>query len=138
MSVFRDIQAALDTKLNTISPAVATAWENKTYKPVKGTLYIRPTNLPGDTVQAGLGDTGEDNTIGVYQVDVFAPGGKGKKAAVDQADTIANLFKRGTDMVYNSRTVRVQSVSRGSARNDDGWYHLPVVINYYSFTQPRS
>lgn len=138
MSVFRDIQAALDTKLNTISPKPPIAWENKTYNPVKGTLYIRPTNLPGDTVQAGLGDSGEDSTIGVYQVDVFAPGGKGKKAAVDQADTIADLFKRGSDLTYNGRTVRIQSVSRGSARNDSGWYMLSVIIAYYSFTQPRS
>jgi hypothetical protein len=138
MTVIYDIQAALDTKLATLSPSTPTAWENKTYTPTKGTLWIRPTNLPGDTEQAGLGDSGEDMTIGVYQVDVFAPAGKGRKVAQQKADAIANLFKRGTDLTYNSRTVRINSVSSGAARNDDGWYHLPVIISYYSFTQPRS
>lgn len=138
MSVFIDISAALDGRLNTMASLPPVAWENVEYAPVVGTLYLRPTLLMGDSTQASLGDSGEDENIGVYQVDVFAEAGTGKNAAIVMADNIANHFKRGTDMVYNGRTVRVQSASRGPASTSDGWYQMPVNITFYSITDART
>jgi len=138
MSVFRDILYCLDAHLKTLVPLPPVAWENKNYKPVKDTLYLRPTILPAETVQATLGDNGTDSNSGIYQIDVFTPSGKGIKAAIEMADKIANLFKRGTYITYNGRTVRVKSVGRERSSNDDnGWYIVPVVITYISFTEAR-
>ena len=138
MSVFTDISAALDGRLNTLADSPPVAWENKEYTPTKSTLYLRPTNLAGSTTQSSLGTSGEDMNEGVYQVDVFAPAGRGKKAANDAADGVADHFKRGTDLTYNGRTVRVRSVSRGAGRNSNGWYQIPVIINYYAITAART
>lgn len=139
MSVFLDISAALDSRLNTMTSLPPVAWENKSYDPTLGTLYLRPTLIPADTIQATLGDSGTDQNSGIYQIDVFAEAGQGKNAAVVMADNIASHFKRGTDLTYNSRTVRIRSVSRQVAVNNaDGWYQIPIEINYIAFTEART
>lgn len=138
MSVFLDISAALDSNLNSMSSLPPVAWENRDYTPVVGTLYLRPTLIAGETVQATLGDSGTDNNTGIYQIDVFAESGKGKNEAVVMADLIADQFKRGSDLIYNGRTVRTRNVSRQvGISNADGWYQVIVEVSYISFTEAR-
>lgn len=139
MTVFFDISAALDGNLDSMSGKPPIALENGKYTPVMGTLFVRPTLIPGDTIQASLGSTGTDQSVGIYQIDIFSEAGEGKNEAIIMADLIADQFKRGTVMTYNSRTVRVMNVSRGSSVNNvDGWFQIPIVITYISFTQPRT
>ena len=139
MSVFLDISAALDSNLNSMVGKPPIAWENSGYEPTVGTLYARPTLIAGESTQATLGDSGTDMNIGIYQVDVFAEAGQGKNEALVMADLIADQFKRGTVLTYNSRTVRVNNVSRQAGINNaDGWYQVIVEVNYISFTQPRT
>ena len=139
MSVFKDISAALDRNLNDMAGKPPIDWENQGYEPANGTLYVRPTIIPGDTVQASLGDAGQDVQVGVYQVDIFAKAGEGKNDALAMADLIADQFKRGTVLIYNTRNVRIQSASRLVAANTtDGWFQLSVQINYISFTEART
>lgn len=137
MSVFIDLSAALDGRLNSMASLPPVAWENKKYDPVKGTLYLRPTLLPGDTVGGTLSATGSDENVGVYIVDVFSPADGGKNEAVTMADNIADQFKPVTELTYNGRLVRCISVSRGSAIVGDGWYNIPVRVRYHSFTDKR-
>lgn len=138
MTIFFDIQAALDSRLNDLQDLPDVAWENINYEPVPGTTFIRPTNLQGFTEQLTLGDNGQDQTDGIYQIDIFTDANTGKAAGLRLVDIIADQFKRGTDLTYNSTTVRVQNVSRGTALNSDGWYQVPVLINYYAITAARS
>lgn len=139
MSIFLDISAALDSHLNDMVGKPPIAWENLAYEPAIGTLYARPTLLPADVIQSTLGTNGTDSNIGIYQIDIFAEAGQGKNEAVVMADTIADHFKRGTDLTYNGRTVRIRSVSRQTAiNNEDGWYQIPIEINYISFTEART
>lgn len=139
MSVFLDISAALDTHFNTMVGKPPIAWENKAYTPVVGTLYARVTNLQGDTVASSQSASkGQDITLGVYQVDVFAEAGKGKNDALVMADTIADHFKMDTELTYNSRLVRVASVSRGTTNTSDGWYQVPVEVVYNAYSARRA
>jgi hypothetical protein len=138
MSVFTDISAALNTHLKNMTSVPPVAYENKEYSPTLGNLYVRPTVLFGDTTQATLGTAGEDLNIGVYQIDVFAKSGNGVNTAIASADLIANRFKRGTTLTYNSRTVTVVSAQRRAGIQNDGWYQIPVEIIYRSFTQART
>ena len=136
-TAFTDIGSALDKHLDEMPSAPSTAWENKKYEPVKGTLYLRATRLPGEGEQATLGDGGEDLNEGIYQIDVFAPSDDWKKDALAMADLIANRFKRGAILTYNSVNVRIKKVWIDTGRNSDGWYHIPVNVSYYSHTQAR-
>jgi len=107
-------------------------------KPVKDTLWIRPSLLPADTSGATIGaTTSTDLNIGIYQVDVFAPASEGKNAAMVQADLIADHFKRDTELTYNSRKVTIKNVGQSPAQIDGGWFQIPINIEYYSFTVER-
>ena len=133
-TLFNDMQAALDTRLVAMSGGYDIAFPNIPYEPEAGTTYLRPTFLPAETVQAGLGDIGKDITVGIYQVDVFNPAGAGRTAI---SDTIADHFKRGTNLAYNGITLRVQSVSILPATIDGSWQIVPVSISFYTYTDAR-
>lgn len=137
MTAFIDINAALETKLSTISGSPDIAWENIEYTPTNGTLFLRPTNIPGD-VDSYPGVSGLDMHIGIFQVDVFTDAGISPTVGLQWADTVADLFKAGTEMTYNSRTVKTTRVSRRAAIQEGGWYQIPVEITYLSFTTART
>lgn len=133
-TTFNDVQAALDTKLKTLS-GTPVAFPNVPYKPQAGTIYVRASFLPTETVQVSLGATGKDETNGIYQIDVVAPRGSGRPQLLD---TVADLFKRGTVLTYNSINVRVRSVSMAPAILDDEWYFVPISVNFQTYTEARS
>jgi len=137
MSVFTDISIALDTRLGTMSGLPDVAWPNRTYTPVIGTTYLRPTLLPADSIAATVGTSGTDENIGVYQVSVFTEAGNGKSAGMVMSDLIASHLKRDTELTYNSRTVRIKNVSQSPASTSGGWFQIPVNIEYYAFTAKR-
>ena len=131
---FNDMQAALDSQLDSLD-STPVAWPNVPYEPSAGTVYFRPSLLPGDTAQVTLGATGQDETNAVYQIDVVVPRGTGRPT---QLDTIADHFKRGTVLSYNGTKLRVRSVSIGPAILEGAWYFVPVSINVQTYTGARS
>ena len=134
-NVFLNIGSALDKHLNDMVGKPDVAWENKKFKPVNGELYLRPTNIQGETTAI---TSGQDETIGIYQVDIFAPVGDGKYEPLIMADKIANQFKQDSTLPYNSQLVKIRNVSRGTiSNNDDGWLHIAVEITYYAFSDKR-
>jgi len=138
MSVFGDLDKMLVAHLNSMVGLPSVAWENKDFDPVHGNIYLRPTLLAGEVYQASLGENGTDGNLGIYQIDIFIESGKGRSEAVNMADIISNHFKRGTYLTYNGRTLRTKNVSRRvGTNNGDGWYQIPVIINYIAFTTAR-
>ena len=136
-TVFADISAALDVQLSIMAGVPPVAWANIPFTPVSGTLYIRPHVLPNNTAQAAAGSTGIDRHEGIYQVDVLAPAGRGKKEATEMADLVANHFARGTTLAYNGTNVRLGSVSRTSGEVDEDRFVINVSIEYFTHTAPR-
>ena len=131
---FNDIQGALDNQLSTLTSSPPVAWPNIPYEPSVGTAYLRPLFLPGDTTQAGLGDTGLDDSFGIYQVDVVYKAGTGRSTL---PDSVADHFSRGTVCSYNGVNVRVRSVSIGPMIQDEAWVFVPVSISWQTFTPAR-
>lgn len=134
MSVFNNIQTALDSRLATYVD-LPVAFPNVPYKPQAGMPYLRATFLPAETVQASMGATGKDETNGIYQIDVVVPRGSGRPQALD---AIADLFKRGTVLTYNGVKLRIRSVSIDSAILDDEWYFVPISVSFQTYTEARS
>lgn len=131
---FNDIQAAFDNRLNTLTGGYDIAWSNIVYEPDVGTTYLRPSFLPTDTVQVGLGSSGLDDTRGVYQIDVVYPAGNGRTTVTD---SVADHFKRGTTLSYNGTNVRIISASIGPALRDGAWNFVPVSIAFQTYTDAR-
>jgi hypothetical protein len=137
-TIFKDLSAALEARLATLSGLPAVAWPNLNYVPTLGTLFIRPTILPAETVGATMGtSTGTDSQSGIYQIDIFAPSGVGRSATTTLADAIADHFSPLTELTYNSQIVTIISVSQGVAYVEDAWYHTPIEIKYLSYTTAR-
>jgi hypothetical protein len=95
---------------------------------------LRLTFLPALTEQADLGTAGKNRNIGIAQVDVFAAGENGWGDAFDKADDVAEHFKRGTRLTSGGVTVTIESVQIGPQLSFDGWFQLPVSINYLAYT----
>ena len=131
---FNDIQAALDTRLSALAGGNPIAWPNIEYAPTGGTTYLRPSFLPADTLQSGLGVTGLDETNGIYQVDVVYKANSGRTTV---ADAVADHFKRGTVASYNGVNVRVRSVSIAPAIFEGAWHFVPVSVSFQTYTEAR-
>lgn len=136
-NIFSDISSALDARLDTLANKPAIAWENRKYKPVADTPYLKPTNLPADVSQASLGTAGLDKHIGIYQVSIFVELLTGKKEGNNLADAIANHFARGSKLVYDTAKLRIINVKIGQGRRDITHYHIPIDVNYETYTEAR-
>tara|TARA_S200002703_G_scaffold132666_1_gene120543 strand:+ start:2575 stop:2982 length:408 start_codon:yes stop_codon:yes gene_type:complete len=131
---FNDIQSALDNRLNTLSGGYDIAWSNIKYEPAGDETFLSPNFIPEETLQVGLGANGKDETNGIYQIDVVYPAGQGRSTV---PDSIADHFKRGTVMTYNSVSVRVRSVSIEQAITEGAYHFVPVSVNFQTYTDAR-
>lgn len=136
MSAFNDISIALNQRLQGYAVAndLDVAYENITYEPTTGTIWVRPTVLPAAVNRIGMKNTDTEIHEGVYQIDVFAPSDQPKAIALALADDISDYFSKGLTLTYNSSSVRIGTKSVGAGSREDSWYQLPVFINYYSIT----
>ncbi len=131
MGVFTNIEAALHTRLATLSGSPPVQWPNTRYQPVENTTYLRPTILPAATSLETL--AGMEQHVGIYQVDVYVPLEKGVSALDTLLDSIQSLFKSSKTLTATD-VVFVQAVSRSPAVRDEAWYTGFVEINYICYS----
>jgi len=68
MSVFTDIDTALNTKLKSAT-ALFIQWPNTEKPAIDHTMFVRPTNMPALSQLETL--AGSTKYVGVYQIDIF-------------------------------------------------------------------
>lgn len=130
---FKDIQLALDVRLNQIAAPIAVAFENTAYKAVPGTPWIRPTvlNSRGETLDL---DNAHDSP-GIYQIDLFYPVNKGTADLLIKLDDIAEYFAAEKSISFNSSNILIRSISKTPSRIDDNvWFaaSLEIIFNCYT------
>lgn len=125
------IAAALATQLDTLN--LPTHWENTSFTPVAGQIYVSESLLQGATIPIGIATGSSDELGGIYQVLVYAPMDAGKGAGRTVADTVSAAFQRGARFTYNSVTVTIQSVSQSAAFISGDRFVIPVSIAYRAF-----
>jgi hypothetical protein len=126
------IRAALQTKLNAMTPALATAWENAPYTPVEGTPYQAAYVMPASPENPTMGD-GFFRMVGIFQINLFYPLQAGTATAEARAELIKSTFERGTSMTSGGVTVvanKTPEISQGRA-DGDRWM-IPVKIRWYA------
>jgi hypothetical protein len=131
---FSDIEAAFTVRMNEMNDRPGVAWPNVKFEPNAKKPYLRLSILPAQTVQASLGSIGKDETNGICQISVFVPAGSGR---TNLPDMIADHFKRGTVLAYNTTRVRLRAPSIGPAISDGAFYFVPVSIPYQTYTEAR-
>ena len=126
-----NIRIALETRLNAMSPSLATAWEGVPYTPVTGTPYQQINLVLAQTENPTLGD-GMYRVTGFMQVLLCYPPGTGPKAAATRAELVRNQFQRGLGLSSGGIEVLIdRTPSIAPAIIDGDRYRLPVTV-YFS------
>ncbi|PIP01782.1 MAG: hypothetical protein COX55_09025 [Zetaproteobacteria bacterium CG23_combo_of_CG06-09_8_20_14_all_54_7] len=99
------IRAALETALNGMSPALATAWENAQFMPVAGTPYQQVHLLFATPSNREMGDRYQE--IGYLQCKLMYPLAVGTATIAARAMLLRTTFKRGNTFVSGGITTTV-------------------------------
>ena len=135
MGVYTNIQAALDTKLNTITGSPSIAWPNTEFTPTHGTLFLEPNILPVPSTLATLNDYHRYG--GIYQVNVYVPVEKGTATLNLWLDRVHDLFDK-TTLTSGGDSVLIQNIDKGpvlrDTDNDIEYYRGNIDINFITYT----
>lgn len=130
------IRQALETRLNTMTPSLATAWEGVVYTPVTGTPYQQVNLLSANAENPTIGGT-MYRQAGIFQVLLCYPPSNGAKPAATRAELIRDHFKRGTTLTSGSVEVLIEyTPSILPAIIDGERYRLPVSIRWSADIYP--
>lgn len=132
-SIYDDIRAALEVKLNGVSDLPEVAWENLTYTPTTGTSFVKPRLVPTVREPAVRGLNPQIYYQGIFRVDCFVPEGLGPAAADDLADKIIDAFEATTDVTNGSTIVSIRYAEREQGMPDGSFFMVPVNISWYIY-----
>lgn len=132
-----DIQSAFMQKLGTLSnsPTLRVALENENFSPNTDEIWLKPNMLPVRTRTVELGDNGQNEKGGIFQITVYAPKNTGPGAGLAVVGKLLDLFKRGTSLSYGSVVgIRLLAPYRGPGIPEDAWWGVPVSVPWFTFT----
>lgn len=75
---------------------------------------------------------GKDEHRGIFLVNLHSPLNSGTAGINAKYNELASWFTAGRRFIHNGTGVSVRSCGRGRGREDDGWWTVPVSINWYS------
>jgi hypothetical protein len=137
-SIYRDIRAALETKLKAVSGLPSISYENSSYDRKNGTSYVETSFLPTLRRPAVRGLSPQQRYQGVFRVVCYAPEGTGPGAADELADKVLNAFEATTDASYLNNSgeniiVSIDYAEREGGGLDTPFYYVPVNIGFYIY-----
>jgi len=126
------IRKALEKRLNTMSPTLATAWENTKYAPVNGTPYQRVNLLPAEPENPTLGGNYHLEQ-GIFQVTLCYPIDAGPGIAEARAELLRARFPRALSLTESTLSLTITRTPQVMPAFVDGdRYCIPVRIRYHS------
>ena len=128
---FSAIKSALVQAYQDGNFGLDTNYENRDFQPPGG-LWAKLDTLPSFSNPATMGKSGSDLEIGIFQITICAPLKQGSGDALDKCDEIRAHFI-GKDFSFGAATVTITSILRGPGNTDDGYYRIPLTINYKTY-----
>lgn len=126
------VKAALESALDELLPAIATARENVHFEvPAPDVPYQRVDMLRNtpDNPEIGSGH----QLLGILQVSLFYPANAGSGAALTRAQQIRDLFYRGLSITQGGITTTIENTPEiGSGSPDGDRYMVPVRIRWFA------
>lgn len=130
-----DIDGALIQAYVDLGLGLDTAYEGQEFTPPDdGSDWAAVFILPATSDFFTLGENGEDQHLGLMQIDFNTPHGKGREALVDYAEQIRAEFIGGKGYIRNSQRVRIDTVERTAVIEVDGWMRISVSVNWEATT----
>lgn len=130
--MYNDISTALTIHLNNLPNKPPIAFENATFTPVNGQMYLRETTLPLNSVNLTLKSRVQRVDL-IYQIDIFSPKGQSKHQAQRMQDAIVNHFGGVLRLSHNGRIVEINSIKPVSPIEDGAWMIYPVEVVCIAF-----
>lgn len=131
MSSLDAVKAALETRLNAMSPVLPTCWENTLFSP-PSSAYQLVNILPAPPDNPALGD-GMYRERGLMQVTLSYPMNEGAGNALARAVAIRDWFARGSSFTSGAVTARIPSTPAiAQGYQDEGRYLVPVSVEYFA------
>ncbi|MRW82885.1 hypothetical protein GJ698_02120 [Pseudoduganella sp. FT26W] len=128
-------RAAIETRLlswaKARTPALPCAFGNLTYTPTTGLSYLQGDLLPASTLNPSQGGK-HKRYIGLYQVSIRTPAGKGVTESAAITKEIEALFPCPTTLQQGGLNVRIDSTPSAAAGRNDGtsFWMVPITIEY--------
>jgi len=124
------VRAALETALMTITPAIATAFENVAFVPPAASVpYQKAFVLFAEPFNGEMSSTHQE--LGYMQVTLNYPRQAGANAASARAELIRAAFKRGKSFTSGAVTVNITNTPEISQGIDVGtMFTVPVKIRF--------
>lgn len=109
-----------------------TAWPNAQFtKPSDGvTPWAMITHIPNQPDSLSF-DSNEHT--GIMQISVMYPLNYGTGAQNVKIDAVGSYFRAGRRFSYNGQTVQVVSLGVSGGLEDNGWWMVPVTVQYRAF-----
>ena len=128
------VETALEQRLQGMPNVPPIAWEDVSYTPKTGVAYLKVYHLhntPRDKYLEG----GSAELVGIFQVTVVHPAGKGNVAAKLLAERVAAVFDPVQELEAGNHTVSLTQTPAIAAGTPDegGWYEVPISIPWRAF-----
>jgi hypothetical protein len=105
------------------------------FTPPVGTPYVDLTFMPNSPAVFTLGDDGEDEITGIFQILLKYPPDKGILAATRLGDTLRESFKAGHRVFYDGQEVIIRSSGLGNFNTIDNKLVNPFTIYWWALTR---
>jgi len=133
MSIYKDIRAALETRLNSTPDIPEIAWENVPYSPTTGTPFIKPMFQPTLRRQSAMATTPPHYYQGIFTILCYHPEGSGSGASQETVDALVNRFNSTTDITYSGLTVSLRGAQQESSYINSPWFVTPITVSWFIY-----
>ena len=141
MSIYKDIRAALETRLAGVAGLPSgIQHEAVSFEPTANTSYLEVVLVPTLRVPAVRGPNPQMRYQGVFRVFCYIPSGSGPAEAETMAQLVLEAFDATTDISYTNTDGDTIIVSIDYADVNSGvtegnsWYYIPVNIGWYIYS----
>jgi len=117
-----DVRNAIEVRLQDNWATTPIAWDNVSYKPVRGTPFIRCQMEEVFSEIKGLSCT---SVNGLLTIQVFTPAKEGTENNIQNADALVALFQG-----FSVDTLVMLSGRIERAGSEDNWHQRNVQIDY--------
>ena len=124
------IYTAFITKLNTLTPLIDTAYENKDYVPIAEKEYQEVYILPSSNNVPYINETSYEME-GLVQITLCYGYDEGRSKAMDRANLYMGLFPVGTVLTIDTLKIRIKGVPQITNLGvDNGRYKIALRVGF--------
>ena len=132
-NIQKEIRAALETHLSSVTGLPQVAYENVPFNPTTGVSYIQVFYIPTSRRPAVRGTSPQQRYEGIFAINCYAPEGSGPAAAETIAENVMTAFEATTSITLNNITVSIDYSEVEQGLLDSPWFMVPVNIGWYAY-----